>query len=211
MSDEPNTEPHDPAPNTDPLYVDRLPPEDQRVDPNTGKPRYIRMDRFEEVYGELKNAEKLIASTDVRGLRQQITDLEGQVAGHQEERALWGVGITDPEAQDVARYLYGRVPEADRPEGGVAGWVSGFKDAPDTAPVALRGYPRVEPLPGSGGTSQVEQRHRAVTSTDRRAVHRAADSRDASEGAADRRLVRVGGGSAVHSRSPSRALSSTEI
>ena len=140
MADENETGTTEVAKNTDPLIVDDLPPKEERNDPNTGKPRYIRMDRFEEVYADYKEYEELINKTDIKGLQRKVTTLEEQVNAHAEEKALWQVGLVDDEALDVARLLYNKMPEDDRPEGGLAGWWDALKEAPDTAPTPLRGY-----------------------------------------------------------------------
>ena len=54
------------------------------------------------------------------------------------ERTLMGHGLTDPEAQDFARFAYGRIPEADRPT--LGDWLTGVKADPTTAPAALAPY-----------------------------------------------------------------------
>ena len=52
---------------------------------------------------------------ELGGLRQRAEAFASAEARWGEERAMLGAGLADPEGQDLARYLYGRTPEADRP------------------------------------------------------------------------------------------------
>lgn len=61
---------------------------------------------------------------------------EAERNGWNTDRALFQAGITDPEAQAVAKFLHGRTEGA--PE--IAEWVGGFASDPTSAPAALRGY-----------------------------------------------------------------------
>ena len=83
-----------------------------------------------------------------RTLEARLAELEqtaaqaGQWKAQAEQGAraldLAKVGITDPEAIEVASMFYEKLPKADRPA--MAEWLKGLKDKPDTAPMALRGY-----------------------------------------------------------------------
>lgn len=63
-----------------------------------------------------------------------------------EERAALSHGLTDPEAQVVARTLYGQLAEKDRPAFG--DWLGGLKADPTKAPRSLA--PWLTPLAGTG-------------------------------------------------------------
>lgn len=58
--------------------------------------------------------------------------------GWDEERGIYQSGLTDPEAIDVAKHLYSKMPEAGRPALGE--WVKGFTADPTKAPRALSPY-----------------------------------------------------------------------
>ena len=61
------------------------------------------------------------------------------------ERAVYQLGITDPEAIEVARHLHGRLPESNRPP--LADWLRAAKDDPSIAPKALTPYLVAPPAP----------------------------------------------------------------
>ena len=72
--------------------------------------------------------------------REEITRL---VASHQEastmwgqEKAAYGAGISDAEGVDFARIAYQRVPESNRPEGGITEWLTNR----DALPKAVQAY-----------------------------------------------------------------------
>lgn len=65
----------------------------------------------------------------------QVEELQGQLSS---VRALSAAGIIDEEGQAVAGMLYDRVQ--DKPEGGLAGWLSAMRETPDKAPRPLRPY-----------------------------------------------------------------------
>lgn len=54
------------------------------------------------------------------------------------ERAFLAVGLTDAEGQDIARILYERIPEAERPP--LETWIKEIKADPSKAPRALAPY-----------------------------------------------------------------------
>lgn len=87
----------------------------------------------------------------------RIAELEAahaaDTAAWQEERGLMAAGLTSDEGLDVARTLYRRLPEEDRP--GLAEWVGGLKEDPSKMPPALAPYlgGGKTGLPGTKGTS----------------------------------------------------------
>ncbi len=87
------------------------------------------------------------AEEALRAAEEQIDALQGQIAefkraakgfesvqaerdalvaerdGWAEEKAMIGIGLTDPEGIDLARLAYGRIKPEDRPKGGIAAWL----------------------------------------------------------------------------------------
>ncbi|MCB9681829.1 MAG: hypothetical protein H6733_10180 [Alphaproteobacteria bacterium] len=109
--------------------------------PDKGE-RTIPYARFEEVYqtmidlrGEVAGLREVATERDKA--RAELATLQGQ---YTEDRALWGAGLTDPEGQDVARFLWSRVAEDARPEGGIGAWLSGLRADGATPPKALAPY-----------------------------------------------------------------------
>jgi hypothetical protein len=113
--------------------------------------------RVAELESMLEDAEKRAGTADT--LAQQIAELK---AAHKSERDQWestsavyGVGIYDPEAIDVARHLHSRLPEKDRPP--LHEWLKDLKGDPTKAPRALAAYlappepADPEPPPKGGG------------------------------------------------------------
>ena len=60
-----------------------------------------------------------------------------------QEKAAYGAGISDAEGVDFARIAFQRVPESDRPEGGIAEWLTNR----DALPKAVQAY-----LPPTNGS-----------------------------------------------------------
>jgi hypothetical protein len=84
----------------------------------------------------------------------KATDLEktwtAKEAAWLDERAMFANGITDPEAIDVARTMYNRLPVENRPP--FPDQMKAWRDAPDGAPKALRAYfPDVASATAGGG------------------------------------------------------------
>ncbi len=67
--------------------------------------------------------------------RAELARLRSEAAAWGDERALLAAGITDPEGQDIARYAWNRIPEAERPKDGIGPWVKS-----DKAPKAVAAY-----------------------------------------------------------------------
>lgn len=82
------------------------------------------------------------------------TELETTRTTYAEERALAGAGFADPEAIEALRFAYGKVPEADRPKGGLAEWANGLKKDPAKAPRVLQPFLGTagKPAPKPGGS-----------------------------------------------------------
>jgi hypothetical protein len=120
--------------------------------PEPQRERTVPYQRFTEVYDELKELrtwKETHAPTlqEVDTLRSQVSSMETR---HAEDRALWRHGLVDEDAADVARLLYGKVDEADRPEGGIDAWLGGFgegegKTAPPRALAPFLGAPAAPP------------------------------------------------------------------
>ena len=95
-----------------------------------------RNDAVEQANTAKAEAAASKAAADAQAVR--LTEWDGKSRAWDEERGIFRAGVTDAEAIEVARFLHGKLPEADRkplPEV-VAGWVK----LPDTAPPAFRAY-----------------------------------------------------------------------
>jgi hypothetical protein len=96
--------------------------------------------RFQEVNKHLREAREWRKAHEPKlqeldTLRGQLTELQTARA---EDRAFYRHGLVDEDAQDAARMLYGKVAEADRPEGGIGEWLSSFGEGEGkTAPPRL--------------------------------------------------------------------------
>lgn len=88
-------------------------------------------------------------------LRAAATALETERASWARERAFLGVGMIDPEAQDVAALVHGRIPEGERPP--LDAWLRGLREDPAKAPKALAPYfappPAAAPPPPAPGVA----------------------------------------------------------
>ena len=91
------------------------------------------------------------ALTEARTEAQRVrAELDAERAARAEDRAFYGAGLADPDAQDVARLLYGKV--AEKPEGGLSAWLAATTADPENAPLPLRPYltapkPSAKPAP----------------------------------------------------------------
>lgn len=106
-----------------------------------------------ELQKELKAASKLQSKLDEA--QATIAAHESERAGWEEHRALAEAGLTDPEGIDLARAVWGRLPDERRPKGGLAEWV-----ASDAAPRGVRAY-----LPAQA--EKTEETARRASTTDR--------------------------------------------
>ena len=105
--------------------------------------------RFTEVYNEKKRLDERVAAMEAelapyKELDSKYKELEARHTAAQSEwqseRALLRAGLSDPEAMDVAKLLFSRIPEADRPEGGIESWLSEIKKDPSKGPKALQPF-----------------------------------------------------------------------
>lgn len=130
-----------------------------------GRPESVPMDRFQKVVQERNdlrskiaelegqvqaNAEKL-ATTDT--LAKRLKDVETEFASARgqwnEERSIFALGITDPDAIDVARVFHRKLPEENRPP--LPDWLGGLVKDPSKAPTAMRGILPQQAGAGAGG------------------------------------------------------------
>ena len=103
--------------------------------------------RLSEVIAERNEARAALETLrgEVEPLRAQVEELtpfRAQVDSLQAQlgnvRALSQAGIVDEDGQAVAGMLYDRIE--DKPEGGLAGWLSDLQKDPQKAPRPLRPY-----------------------------------------------------------------------
>lgn len=120
--------------------------------------------RFDQVVAQRRQlaAELNTASERLNALEQQAAtwqQTEAQIAAERaawaEEKAIMTSGITDPEGIDFLRVAWQRVPEAERPNGGISEWVQ----TPDRLPKAVQVYlPKAQGQQGQGqGQGQGQQ------------------------------------------------------
>lgn len=85
---------------------------------------------------EAKLAEAGKVTAGVGDLQKQLEALTAERENWTTERELMGAGLTDPEGMDYARHAWTRIPEADRPKGGMREWLG----ARDKLPKAVAAY-----------------------------------------------------------------------
>ena len=94
-----------------------------------------------------KAGDSATLTTERDGLRGELDALR---ASHATERDLWRAGLHDEEGQEVARTLFGRLPEAERPKS-IGEWLASFtgdKPAPrGLAPYLAPGGGAPKPAP----------------------------------------------------------------
>lgn len=123
-------------------------PEAPQAEPTPGSAQnMIPRARLNEVIGERdtlrQRLEELQAQVaTLEPFQQQVGALQAELG---QVRALSRVGIIDDEGQAVAAMLYDRL--AEKPEGGIGAWLSGFED-PSGAPRPLQPY-LVKPSPAA--------------------------------------------------------------
>lgn len=111
-----------------------------------------QVSELESKVGELETqlGDATRAGKGADALQARVAELESQVATHSTREAILMAGVTDSEGLDVVSVLYQRVPEADRPKGGIAEWL---KKA-DSLPKAVRAYlPEGTSTTTEGGTA----------------------------------------------------------
>lgn len=84
------------------------------------------------------------------------TKFETERATWARERVFLEVGLSDPEAREIATMLHGRLPEEGRPDLGT--WLKTAKGDPTKAPKALQPYlggppPAANPAPPAPGAN----------------------------------------------------------
>lgn len=90
---------------------------------------------------------------EARAAAERAEALEQERSRWSLERDVYRGGITDDEGVEVARMMYERLPEEQRPQGGIAEWLQ----QRDQLPVAVRAYM------GGGGEQQTQQQQPAAT------------------------------------------------
>ena len=71
---------------------------------------------------ELETYKAKAASADT--MQATIDDLQKQAAGFATEKVLLEQGITDPHGRRDVQAMWGAIPEAERPEGGLEAWLT---------------------------------------------------------------------------------------
>jgi hypothetical protein len=71
-------------------------------------------------------------------LRERAGKADADAKAWATERSFLEVGLSDPEARDIAALLHGKIPEGDRPP--LADWLRAVKADPAKAPRALAPY-----------------------------------------------------------------------
>lgn len=98
------------------------------------------MARAAELEAELAVLGKRASTADTlaKQLEEERAKYTSAASSWEAERAVYQLGITDPEAIEVARHLHGRLPEQNRPP--LADWLKAAKEDPGKAPKALVPY-----------------------------------------------------------------------
>jgi hypothetical protein len=143
MSDEPTPTP-EPAPAAPVIPTDPSTIDDRGKDALVAQLADFRKER-RGLRSRVAEIEKALdeRTTSASALAGQLETLQAQHAeassAWADERAMLGVGLTDPEGQAVARTLYGLQPEDSRP-GSIADYLSGFQAEDAKVPAGLAPY-----------------------------------------------------------------------
>lgn len=114
---------------------------------------------LETARGELETIKKG-GATELAKAKDELDGWKKKEAAWLEERALVAHGLTDPEAQVVARTLFNQLDPKDRPAD-VGAWVAGHKADPTKAPRSLT--PWLSPSgAGASGDGQTKAAERAA-------------------------------------------------
>lgn len=91
--------------------------------------------------------------------------MEAERAAWGAEKAVYAIGITDPQAIKVAQLFYSDLPAENRPP--LADWLRGLRDKPGEAPKALQPYFTAPPAQSSAdpGTRQKPPPASSTTTT----------------------------------------------
>ncbi len=135
------------------------------------------------------------AEEALRAAEERIDALEGEIAEHKraakqwesvqaerdalvaereawaEEKAMVGIGLTDPEGIDLARLAYGRIKPEDRPKGGIAEWLSDRDALPKGVRSYLEDAPKADPKAAEPAPKAAPPAARKAPDTDAKARH----------------------------------------
>lgn len=128
--------------------------EDTMSDEQDTETKMIPMERFNEVVTERNSLRDTVeglqsiadSSADTVATVQTLrNELEEMRTAHHKSQTDWNIdrelltaGITDEEGRQVARFLFSKLPDENRPELSV--WLSSAMSDPSTAPRALAPY-----------------------------------------------------------------------
>ena len=90
-----------------------------------------------------------VPSSELEKLRGQI---ESERSTWAAERAVYQIGITDPEAIELAQLYHQKLPTDARPA--LADWLRGLRDEPGKAPKALQPFFTPQPAQSSGNAAE---------------------------------------------------------
>jgi hypothetical protein len=140
------------------------------VDP-TKKSDWVPRERLTEVIAERNMwRERASAAPDPEAVQRQLAELQAAVEaernGRNEDRALFGAGITDADGQEVARLLYGKLSE--KPEGGIGEWLTSLRAEGAEVPKALSPWLQPPAQPATTTTRPPTQAPRAAPPTEGR-------------------------------------------
>jgi hypothetical protein len=118
-----------------------------KKEPEAPKFGPVSYERFSEVNGAKRALAKEVEAlrpkaAEADTLRAEVDRLKAAQASWLEERTILGAGIFDEpdEALDVARMVYGKLPEADRPA--FTDWTKGLAAEGAAVPKPLQAYMR---------------------------------------------------------------------
>lgn len=131
-------------------------PDAQQSTPQPPEAMVRRMSEMTRARDEARQQVETLTAR-VQQLEQSLQQTSTRAETVATDLALAESGLVQSEARIVARALHSALPEDGRPS--LAEWVTGLRDAPDTAPAALRAYiapaassapPAAKPSPSSG-------------------------------------------------------------
>lgn len=122
------------------------------------------MSRAAELEVELAKLTKTASTADT--LAKQLEEVRGNfqaaASAWEEERAVYHLGVTDPEAVSVARHFHSQLTGDSRPK--FSDWLKSAKEDPSKAPKALAVYltPPTPSAPAATSTPSTGQRPAAT-------------------------------------------------
>jgi len=141
----------DPTESKSVRYVQRIAKLTQARNEARAEAERLKADHARELaalQAQITEAEQ--ASAGVGELQKQLEALTAERENWTTERELMGAGLTDPEGMDYARHAWTRIPEADRPKGGMREWLG----ARDKLPKAVAAYLPGEAAAQTGAAKQ---------------------------------------------------------